>query len=82
LNRLCNEIITYLEKINEYSMEKRMEAVTVYVSDTKNVCIKGDEYDGVESVIVLNPNQIDTIIQWLKEAKSEALQDKNSSTPE
>ncbi len=44
-------------------MEKRMEAVTVYVSDTNNICIKNDDYYGEESVIVLNPNQIDALIQ-------------------
>ena len=63
-------------------MEKRMEAVTVYVSDNNNVCIKDDDYGDGEHIIVLNPNQIDTIIQWLKEAKSEALQNEDSSTSE
>ncbi len=64
-------------------MEKKMEAVTVYVSDDNNVCIKDDyDYGDEEHIIVLNPDQIDTIIQWLKEAKSEALQNKNSSTSE
>ena len=63
-------------------MEKKMEAVTVYVSDTNNVCIKNDDHYGEESVIVVNHNQIDTLIQWLKEAKSEALQNKKSSTSE
>ena len=54
-------------------MEKRMEAVTVYVSETNYVCIKGDDYGGGEPVIILDPNQVDTVIQWLKEAKTEAL---------
>lgn len=63
-------------------MEKKMEAVTVYVSDENNVCIKGEAYYDEEPIIILNPHQVDTIIQWLKEAKNEVLQNKISSTPE
>ena len=63
-------------------MEKGMEAVTVYVSDKNNVCIKGEAYGNEEPIIILNPHQIDAIIQWLKEAKSEALQNEASSTSE
>ncbi len=63
-------------------MEKKMEAVTVCVSDNNNICIKGEDYGDGEPIIVLNPHQVDTIIQWLKEAQSEALQNKASSTSE
>lgn len=54
-------------------MEKRMEPVCVYVSDANKVCISTDDFGG-DQVIILDPNQVDTIIQWLNEAKEEALE--------
>ena len=54
-------------------MEKRMEEVTVSVSDSDHVCIKVDDYGAGEQVITFHPDQVDLLIQWLKEAKAKAL---------
>jgi hypothetical protein len=55
-------------------MHKKMEliyGVAVYVSDENNVCIKQEYPNDDESIIILHPNQVDTVIKWLKEAKDE-----------
>jgi hypothetical protein len=54
-------------------MNKKMEPVEVYVSDSNFVCIKTDDYGGGEQIILLHPSQIDLLIEWLYEAKTEAM---------
>jgi hypothetical protein len=54
-------------------MNKKMEPVEVYVSDSNFVCIKTDDYGGGEQIILLHPSQIDLLIEWLNEAKTEAM---------
>lgn len=55
-------------------MKKSMECITVYVSKEKEVCIKNDYHGGSDDIPVsITPEQVDIVIQWLKEAKEEAL---------
>jgi len=61
-------------------MKKTMESVTVYVSEKNEVCIERPSDEDI--VIFLNPHQIDTVIEWLKEAKSEALKNEVPSKSE
>lgn len=49
----------------------KMEAVEVYVSDGK-VCIKQDCYPGEAQVILLEPGQVELVIDWLMNAVGEA----------
>ena len=59
-------------------MRKVMEAVTVYVTGN-TVCIQDQGYSEEDvSTIYLGPHQIDTLIEWLKEAKEEALQSESA----
>lgn len=54
-------------------MERRMEAVRVYVSDNNKVLIEQADAPGNDDAIVeLHPDQIDLVIAWLKEAQTEA----------
>ena len=57
----------------EGSMAKRMEEVEVYVGEDNSVIMKQPNPSRGDSTIVLNPLQIDIVIEWLKEAKEEAL---------
>ena len=54
-------------------MAKRMEEVEVYVGDDGSVIMKQPNPSKGDSTIVLNPLQIDIVVEWLKEAKEEAL---------
>ncbi|MBW8017134.1 MAG: hypothetical protein FVQ82_13190 [Planctomycetes bacterium] len=65
-------------------MKKKMEELEVYVSEENNVCIKGsyDIHAEVDSIVIMNPEQVDVVIQWLQEAKSEAMQNIDSPTEE
>lgn len=46
----------------------------VYVSEQKFVCISQGEYMGDDCAVIIHPTQIDLLIEWLKEAKKEALE--------
>ena len=50
-------------------MEKRMEQIKVYISDDNHVCIEQDNFQNDDSHIAVCPEQVDILIQWLKEAK-------------
>jgi hypothetical protein len=54
-------------------MAKKMEEVEVYVGEDNIVIMKQPNPSRGDSTIVLNPLQIDIVIEWLKEAKEEAL---------
>jgi hypothetical protein len=54
-------------------MKKRMEAVTVTVTDDNHISIANDNYGGEDTPVVVTPEQVDTLIKWLKEAKAKAL---------
>ena len=60
-------------------MERRMEAVKVYVSDNNKVLIEragslGDDDGSVE----LYPDQIDVVVAWLKQAQVEATESRRT----
>lgn len=52
---------------------KRMEAVTVYISDSGYICLKNDDLGEGEQVVIFLPEQADLVIDWIKEAKETAL---------
>jgi len=54
-------------------MAKKMEEVEVYVGEDGSVIMKQPNPSRGDSTIVLNPLQIDIVVEWLKEAKEEAL---------
>ena len=54
-------------------MAKKMEEVEVYVGDDGSVILKQPNPSKGDSIITLNPLQIDIVVEWLKEAKEEAL---------
>ena len=51
-----------------------MEAIEVYVGERGHVCIKGDDYGNGDRIVFIAPEQVDVLIEWLKEIKAEALQ--------
>jgi hypothetical protein len=53
-----------------------MEAVEVYVGEAGHVCIKGEDYGNGGDVVLIAPEQVDVLIEWLKEVKAEALEAK------
>ena len=53
-------------------MEKRMESVVVLVREG-NVVISQTVFGDDPSEVFLAPGQIDLLIEWLKEAKEDAL---------
>jgi hypothetical protein len=52
-------------------MEKEMQEISVYVSDKNYICIKQPNLYEDDDIIIVNPEQINTLIKWLKEAKQE-----------
>ena len=57
-------------------MTRRMEsrnALEVYVSDKNFVCIKEEDFQDGDKIIILEPSQVPTLIEWLREALDEAL---------
>jgi hypothetical protein len=54
-------------------MAKKMEEVEVYVGDDGSVIMKQPNPSQGDAIIVLNPLQIDIVVEWLREAKEEAL---------
>ncbi len=56
-------------------MEWRIEPVTVSIEEKDNnrIVITQDDYGDGEHKIILQPDQIDILIQWLKEAKEKVV---------
>jgi hypothetical protein len=50
-------------------MEKKMYDVKIYTSDKGYVCIEQEDIGSDNSIIILAPDQIDILCQWLKKAK-------------
>ena len=50
----------------------RMEQVEVYCSEKGFVIIKEDDHGAGEQMILLTPQQVPIVIQWLKIAMKEA----------
>lgn len=51
--------------------EKEMQQVKVYTDEKNFICIQQDNYGGDEAIIYINPDQVDTLIKWLNEARNE-----------
>jgi hypothetical protein len=52
-------------------MDKTLQEISVYTND-KYICIKQPDTNMmIDAVVVVNPEQIDILIQWLQEAKKE-----------
>jgi len=51
---------------------KKMEAIEVYVNEHGYICLKNDDYGDGEQVVSFSPEQADTVINWIKEAKEAA----------
>jgi hypothetical protein len=54
-------------------MAKKMEEVEAYVGEDGSVVLKQPNPTKEDSIIILNPLQIDIVVEWLREAKEEAL---------
>lgn len=52
-------------------MEKEMYWVKIYISDSNNIVISQPSDVGDESCVLIHPDQVDTVIKWLQEAKQE-----------
>ena len=55
-------------------MTRKMEAtyaLEVYVNESNNICIKQEDPMQEDSVVVLNPSQVDWLVQQLTGVKSE-----------
>jgi hypothetical protein len=52
-------------------IEERKE-VEVYAGDMGHVCIKQNGYPDEDSIIVVHPDDVSTLIQFLQEAQAEA----------
>lgn len=48
-----------------------MEEVKEYIGDQGHICIASNPPCGEENVIILHPDQVDILIKWLQELKSE-----------
>lgn len=59
-------------------MKKTMFGLEVLCDDENNILIVQDFAGNSESV-VLHPNQIDVLVQWLQEAKLDALKNHKES---
>jgi hypothetical protein len=54
-------------------LKRKMEPVAVWVEKGQVVISQQDTSAGDEQMVILSPDQIDTFVQWLQEAKAEAL---------
>lgn len=48
-------------------MAKRMEAITVEADQNGMIRISQDDYGNGESLVIISPDQVDILCQWLKE---------------
>jgi hypothetical protein len=55
-------------------LKRKMEQVEVYVKRDQVFISQQDSSAGDEQMVVLSPHQIDILVQWLQEAKAEALE--------
>jgi hypothetical protein len=51
---------------------KRMESIEIYISNEGDICLKNDDYGDGPQVVSFSPEQADTVIAWIKEAKEAA----------
>jgi hypothetical protein len=53
-------------------MKKRMVGIEVFVNEDLEVVLKTDDFGDGGSVIAIPLEQIDIVLQWMKEAREEA----------
>jgi hypothetical protein len=53
-------------------MRKVMQQIEVSVNDDGEICIVQPGYGNDDAVVMISPDQVDVLTQWLKEAKAEA----------
>lgn len=63
-------------------MNRKMEPIEVYVGNEGHVVMKQDGYPGDDNVIFVSPHQVDTLIEWLKVTKAEALETQSAIASE
>jgi hypothetical protein len=50
-------------------------ALKVYVDEKQaDICIESPDFGGGEQIVAVSPDQVDQLIEWLKEKKAEALE--------
>jgi hypothetical protein len=54
-------------------MGKKMQEIEVYVAENNDIIIKQPRPMKEAVAISVNPLQVDLLVEWLKEAKGEAL---------
>jgi integrase len=52
---------------------KQALEVTVDVVEDGRICIQSPDYGGGEQRVYISPEQVDLLIEWLKQEKEEAL---------
>lgn len=57
---------------NQIAMKKTMLPIEVEVSGEGRILVTQDDYGDGGSSILITPDQVDTLIQWLTEAKATA----------
>ncbi len=57
-------------------MGKKMQEIEVYVAENNDIIIKQPRSMKEDVAISINPLQVDLLVEWLKEAKNEALNKK------
>lgn len=60
-------------------MEKRMEPLSVSTKGGQ-IWIEQDHGAGDEGGVVVNPNQVPTLVQWLQDAATELLSEKKDKS--
>lgn len=54
-----------------------MDAIEVYVSESNQIVIKQDSASRQEtSLVIIHPEQVDTVVNWLREAQAEIQEDR------
>lgn len=51
-------------------MEKTLQEISVYTNENY-ICIKQPTMNEDDAIVAVNPEQIDILIKWLKEARKE-----------
>ena len=57
-------------------MAKKMQEIEVYVAENNDIIIKQPRPMKEDVTISINPLQVDLLVEWLREAKEEALKKK------
>jgi hypothetical protein len=64
------------------AMRKKMEEVEVAVQDDGSIFITQPMHGNDDAIVSISPEQVDTLVKWLKEAEKEALEMRKNGIPE